>query len=181
MISASDLVTIATAAYGSAALKTGLTGAADANAALLIAAEGVRARVQSACAANIGWPIPGTWPDGSKDPRNPANALASGTLYADVWPADLFSHAIGLLLWRTQNAIEGMSADQRKAGLSHEQYFNDIECGKVGLGTGGSTDKGPAYPIAARDFTGKSLIPGLPDRTSVTLSFDGDPFWEGVR
>jgi hypothetical protein len=181
VILASDLVALATSAFGASALKSGLTGASDTDAALAIAAEGVRARVQSACSARIGWPLPGVWPAGSVDPRNPGTALSSGTTYADVWPADLFAHAIGLLLWRTQNAIEGQSSDQRKVGQSHEQYFNDLESGKVGLGIGGTTDKGPNIPIAARDFTGKALITGIPDRISITTKFEGDPFWEGVR
>jgi hypothetical protein len=97
-----------------------------------------------------------------------------------VWPADLFAHALGLLLWRTQNAIEGMSQDQRKVGEAHEQYFDDVESGKCGLGIGGSTDKGPDYPVTARDFDGNALIPGIPDRPSITMRFDGDPFWEGA-
>jgi hypothetical protein len=182
MIQASDLVAAVQRRYPAGNLKAIARVAIDDDltARLTEKSVGVVSRVRAAIVARIGWPIPGIWDVSSPSPFDSTVTVAVGTLYADVWPGNLTDHAIGLVLWRLYDGYEGISIDIRKIGEAHEQYFNDLESGKVGLGVGGDTDKGPDYPVAARDFSGNALIPGIPDRVSITTKFDGDPFWEGA-
>lgn len=153
-------------------LNSGNDAARDAE--LLKIAAGVLNVVQAACQAYIGWPIPGAWPAGSISPVDGSSDV-SGQNYADVWPGDLWNHALNLINWRAWEGFEGVPLDVRKIGQGHELYFTQLGQGAISIGIGGATDGGEAPKIAvSRDRFGKNLLnDGARDQPYVSDSMHG--------
>lgn len=174
--SAADLLVLAQARFGAATLEQRVApggSSEEKDLELLKKAYSVVTRAQAALQGSVGWPLPGTWPAGSKDPRDGTTDI-SGHPYSAIWPADLLEHAIGLLNWRTYDGTEQVSIDVRKIGEAHESYFQRLEQGAVGLGIGGKTDTGIPLIAAARDRTGANLLSDqAPDRTFAADTMTG--------
>jgi hypothetical protein len=131
-----------------------LTEAAS-DAELLEIAQSVYARVRSAAQASVSWPLPGTDDDGNA--------------YADVWPRNVFQHALELFNWRTISGSLSVSEEQRRIGMAAEKFFDDLEKGLIGWGIGGITDLTVSPVLAARNRDGSSNLSSVSDRTRPTM------------
>ena len=159
-ITAAQLLTAAKARYGTAALQNYIIGAAGdptvADLQLTQIAASVLNRVQTACANVEMWPLPNKWPPGSVSYLDGSDC--SSLVYTDLWPPDMWVHALGMILWRAMQGWQGISQDDRLVGTSHEQYFIDIEQQEQAIGVGGQTDTIEAIPMSARDRRGHNLL-----------------------
>lgn len=181
MFTAAQFVAIAKTRYGEVVLRTRMRGSVtDTTAAdteLKRIANGVIGRVQDAVGATIGWPIPGTWPTGSKDDDS---TDIGGTAYADVWPKNLLQMAMDLFNWRTVSGLDQSSDNIRRAGMAAEAYFEKVESGELGIGIStGTGPTSPGEPMSARARDGSSNISGGGDDRDHLLDFWGGRSWDG--
>lgn len=179
MFSSADLVTAAKARFGDAQLRSRMRGAtsdANANVELTKIAAAVIGRVQDAATPQVGWPLPGSWPEGSLDDDGVTNI--SGVLYANKWPKTLYQKALDLFNWWTVSGHEATSDNQRRVGKMAEDWFDSVETGGAGLGLAVLSEPSGPVPIAARDRDGLSLLPGVPDQENVLDTFIGRA-WDG--
>jgi hypothetical protein len=177
-----DLVIEAKSLYGETTLRNRVYPDAptppDADKELLRIARTVVSRVAAAAESSVGWPLPGTWPEGS---LNVAAVDISGTPYSQIWPDDLLQRALELFNFRTYSGMEGdfpqKVGDEGKAA---EQFFMSLAKGAIGLGLGVDTDTATPEPMAARDRQGRNLLgDGAADNERILDTMHG-PGWDTV-
>lgn len=175
-VAAVDLLAAAKLRFGEDALRSHLVSGDNAarDAELLKIAAAVLNTVQASCQAFIGWPIPGSWPAGSVSYVDGTTDISSHP-YSEVWPADLWNHALGLINWRTYDGFDDVSKEVVTIGQSHEKYFLQLNQGAVSLGIAGDTDGGVAPKfVSSRDRFGRNLLKdGAPDAPYVSDSMCG--------
>lgn len=156
---ASDLVTAATARFGSAVLRQRVAPGGDNTAKdleLTKIAQSVIGAVQAAAQAQDQWPLPGQWPAGSVSPVDGSTDV-SGVPYRAVWPYNLIDQAMRLFDFRSYSG-EVIPTEKIKVGQMAELFFLNVSKGLTGLGLGVSTDVSSPAPEAARDRQGRSLL-----------------------
>lgn len=180
MFSSADLVTAAKARFGDAALRERMRGATDSttqNVELRKIAAGVISRIESAArGSGIGWPLPGSWPEGSVAADGTTDV--SGELYANLWPGDLLQNALDLFNWRTLSGWESVSDAQRRVGKAAEDFFSEVESGGAGFGLAVIEEPSSPMPLAARNRDGTSNLAEVPDQENTLDTFAGRA-WDG--
>lgn len=173
MFEAQDLVDIAKRRFGETKLRERMRSddASDADDQLLRIAQSVLSRVQAAASTSVGWPFPGTWPDGSFDG---VGEDISNEPYTDVWPENLLQNALDLFQWRTVAGLEQATDNQRRVGVAAEAYFVAVGSGEIGLGLASTTEAGSPGFLAARNRDGSSNIGSVPDQDNALDIFTGE-------
>jgi hypothetical protein len=172
--SAQNLVDAAAARFGLKVLREKIQGAESdwekADIQLRQIGAGVISRVQASVGASVGWPLPGTWPDGSVD----ANGTdISGKSYSEVWPPLLLELALWIFRKWTVAGLAEIPKGIETLGTLAENYLDQVQAGSAAVNVGGSTDVTVPSPTSARDREGRALVGGITDRASTINAFSG--------